>query len=85
MEGITGILALQKIKAEEIISVRKSLIIYLNTNKLINACLVHKERRLDIIQLNINVYHENIIASLRNYFKRNQADFTVEFLIILLK
>jgi hypothetical protein len=38
----------------------------------INSCLAHKDTRTDIIKFYAEVYHEQVINALKNYFKRNQ-------------
>ena len=69
LDGIQGLLKLQKIIGEDLVSI-------------INACLVNKDRRVDIIKLYISCYHENVVSSLRNYFKKNKDEFSVSLLIL---
>jgi len=63
LDGIQGLLKLQRIIGEDLASI-------------INACLVNKDKRIDIIKTYISCYHENIVASLRNYFKKNKDEFS---------
>jgi len=65
LEGLEGLIKLQKVIGEELISI-------------INACLVNKDRRVDIAKTYIACYHENMISSLRNYFKKNKLEFGVK-------
>ena len=37
--------------------------------EVINACLVHRHRRVDVIKVYEEIYHEHIIGALRAYFK----------------
>ena len=39
---------------------------------IINSALSHKDTRVDIIKLYAEVFHEQIISALKQYFKRNQ-------------
>lgn len=62
--GVEGLIKTQKAVADELISV-------------INACLVQKDQRLDIVKFYIGIFHENIILTFRNYFKKNDKNLDV--------
>lgn len=43
----------------------------------INACLAHKDQRIDVIRVYVDVFHEGILSAIRSFFRRNQDNFEV--------
>ena len=52
---------------------------------IINACLVHRERRIDVVRVYEEVYHENILNALKVYFKKYTKSLTVEDILEVMK
>ena len=48
-----------------------------NILQAVNALLVHKDQRIDIIKIYIETSHELILNTLRTYFKKNQENLEV--------
>ena len=63
---------------------KKILLQWITFKKAINACLAHKDQRIDVVRIYIETAHEMVLNALKIYFKKNQDCLEVFFLTWLI-